>query len=45
MAGERPRFYLESDLEPFAALLALGEASHVGENAALGLERYTLAAA
>jgi hypothetical protein len=43
MAGERPRLYLEGDLAPFAALLALGETCHVGENAALGLGRYTLA--
>jgi hypothetical protein len=43
MAGERPRLYLEGDLAPFAALLALGETCHVGEDAALGLGRYTLA--
>lgn len=43
MAGERPRLYLEGDLQPFAALLALGETCHVGEDATLGLGRYTLA--
>lgn len=42
MIGERPRLYLEGDLQPFAALLALGETCHVGEDAALGLGRYEL---
>ncbi len=45
MTGERPRLYLEGDLEPFAALLALGETCHVGEDATLGLGRYELAPA
>lgn len=45
MTGERPRLYLEGDLAPFAALLALGETCHVGEDAALGLGRYSLAPA
>jgi hypothetical protein len=42
MQGDRPVLRLKGDLAPFLPWLAIGETTHVGSHAALGMGRYRL---